>query len=165
MLEQIIQILKTAWPIRVIAPDQFAVYVMFGKWHWNIQPGVYFVVPGLMEVYPVVNTEKVCDFPQMALTTKDGVGILLDGTISYRVIDPYKARFCVESLDFTLQARSMGTICDIISRRNRSETIIQDEIKQLVRDALDEIGESFGFYVVEIDITTNIHAKGIYLSR
>lgn len=165
MIEQLLNVIKTCWPVRIVLPDQKGVYVILGKWHWNKEPGFYFVIPAIMEVYIVNATEQVCDFPQMALTTKDRKGILLDGTISYIVTDPYKALFCVNNLDETLRARTMGALTDFVSRRDRSECIEQDDMQEVINEDLDELQEQFGFEIVKLDITTNINARGLYISR
>jgi len=165
MIDQILKLLRTCWPIRLVLPDQLAVWVIFGKWHKRLNPGLYFIVPAITEIYATEATEQVCDFPQMGVTTKDNIGVLFDGNISYMITDPFKALFCVSNIDLTLRSRTRGAISDIVSRRNRDECIRQDELKAHIMEELEEIEEKFGIELVQIDVTTNIKAKGIYLSR
>ena len=165
MIEQIINLVSTLWPFRVVTLDELGVYVVLSRKYWRVKPGIYPVIPFFIEVHCIGSTEQVCDFPEMALTTKDHKGILLDGTISYTITDQYKALFEVADLDETIQSRTMGALCDAVSRFNRKDIITQDKIKTAVCEDMDELQEQFGFEITQIDITTNIQAIGIYLSK
>jgi regulator of protease activity HflC (stomatin/prohibitin superfamily) len=153
------------WPVRIILPDELGVMAVLGRWHFNLKPMLYVIIPGFMDVHKVTITEQICDFPQMALTTKDGEGIILDGTISYTINDPYKAIFKVHDLDATLQSKAMGAICDIVSRLDRKKCIKQDKLKQQIEEELEEYEDAFGFEIEGVDITTNIKAFSIFLSK
>ena len=164
MIEQILNIIRACWPIRMVLPDQKGVWVFFGKWHKNVNPGLYLIIPAMTDIYTIETTEQVCDFPQMALTTKDNKGLILDGTISYTISDPFKALFKVSNLDLTIRSRTMGAICDYISRQKREDCITQDGTQEAILEDLDEIQDEFGFEIIKLDITTNIQARGIYLA-
>jgi len=165
VIEQILNLIKSIWPVRIIYPDELGVYVLFGKWHWNKGPGLYFIIPSFTEVFKVKATEQVCDFPQMAVTTKDMKGILIDGCLSYVITDAYKAIFKVKDLNFTLMAKTMGAVYNYVSWQNHIDCTKQRAIQQAIFDSLEEVEADFGIEILELDLTTNIKAIGLYISR
>ena len=93
------------------------------------------------------------DIPPQGVITKDNVTITIDTVVFYKVTDPAKAVYEIQSLRKGIEYLAITTIRDIVGKMDLDETFSsRDMINDRLRVILDEATDQWGCRVDRVEI-------------
>ena len=113
----------------VIAKQGFAPVIQrFNKFNRIMQPGLNLMIPFIEQISYCHNLrETVIDIPSQAAVTKDNVKLKIDAILYYQKVDPYKASYGIENLDFSLISLAQTTMRAEIGKLSFDKTFEERE--------------------------------------
>lgn len=161
LIETIIDFLGSLQFFTIITPEDRGVLLRGGKYHHTYKPGFHWHWPIIDEVRVVTVVEQAVDLPEQSVTTKDGIVLLVGGTIRYEIFKPRYALLNVQDYDETLQIIAMGSLLSYIARRKRSEILYPEDVEAEILSDLQSDCEHIGLNVVEFRLTNSCEHKVI----
>lgn len=123
-------------------PQSFEYIVeRFGKYHKTLHPGINIIVPFLDQIKHKVSVrERVLEFPEEDVYSRDNVNVVIGAAIYYKVIDSKYASYRVENLDLALRTTIFGQLRSVIGSMDTDEilsnrTVINGKISEQVKEA------------------------------
>ena len=93
------------------------------------------------------------DVPPQNVITKDNVTITIDTVVFYKVTDPAKAVYEIQSLKKGIEYLAITTIRDIVGKMDLDSTFSsRDMINEQLRAILDEATDSWGCKIDRVEI-------------
>ena len=93
------------------------------------------------------------DVPPQDVITKDNVTITIDTVVFYRILEPAKAVYEIQSLKNGIQYLSVTTIRDIVGKMDLDSTFTsRDAINDKLRAILDEATDRWGCKIDRVEI-------------
>ena len=145
--------------IKVVRQSEVYIIERLGRFHKVADAGLTIIIPFLDKVRSVVSLkQQTMDIPQQGVITSDNVTITIDTVVFYKITDPAKAVYEIQSLKKGIEYLAITTIRDIVGKMELDETFSsRDQINDKLRVILDEATDAWGCKIdrVEIkDITT-----------
>jgi len=139
--------------IILVEPTEQGARITGGKRYKIIGPGWYFVWPVVQYIVRMDVVTQVVDLPPQTVTTKDGHGLVVSGTIRYRIVDIEKALFAVQDVDKAFSTLALGVILEYISTRNLSECGDIEAVKKELRRGVAEAASGWGLKIEQVYLT------------
>ena len=119
-----------------------------------LPPGFYYYNSCLYNIVEVSLLTKTIDIPSTNLLTNDNMEISIHACAAYRVVDPFRALFAVDNLEWVLQDIGRGVLKQIISC-NRFQDILANhkEIAEEFRSQLETAMSPAGIVISFMDVT------------
>ena len=93
------------------------------------------------------------DVPPQGVITKDNVTITIDTVVFYKVTDPAKAVYEIQSLKKGIEYLAITTIRDIVGKMDLDSTFSsRDMINEELRAILDEATDQWGCKIDRVEI-------------
>ncbi len=126
----------------------------FGAYTRLLQPGLSFIVPFVEGIGRRVNIQEVVlDIPEQSVITGDNVSVLVDGIVYYRVLEPAKAAYAVQSMQNALTSLAMTNIRAVIGEMELDATLSgRERINSQLLKTLDGATEPWGVKVSRVEI-------------
>ncbi|MBQ7525432.1 MAG: SPFH/Band 7/PHB domain protein, partial [Abditibacteriota bacterium] len=135
---------------------QAEVYIIerLGKYHNTAGAGINFIIPFVDRVRAVVSIKtQTLDIPPQNVITKDNVTITVDNVVFYRITDPARAVYGIESLKRGIMYLAITTIRDIVGKMDLDQTFSsRDVINVELCRVLDEATDKWGCKVERVEI-------------
>jgi regulator of protease activity HflC (stomatin/prohibitin superfamily) len=91
VIRLVIDVLRTAWPLRIVYGWERGVYLFCGRAVCTLGPGIKLVCPGLSDVRPVSIVPWIAITPLQSVTLRDGSTLTYSATLTVVVRDPEAA--------------------------------------------------------------------------
>ena len=116
--------------------------------------GVTIIIPFVDRVRSVVSLkQQTMDVPPQGVITKDNVTITIDTVVFYKVTDPAKAVYEIQSLKKGIEYLAITTIRDIVGKMDLDSTFSsRDMINEELRAILDEATDQWGCKIDRVEI-------------
>ena len=126
----------------------------FGAFTRLLQPGLNFIVPYMDRVGRKLNVqEQVQDIPEQSVITKDNATVTVDGVIYFRVMEPEKAAYQVQSLTQALSTLAMTNIRAVVGELELDSALSSRErINTQLLNILDGATEPWGVKVSRVEL-------------
>jgi regulator of protease activity HflC (stomatin/prohibitin superfamily) len=126
----------------------------FGAFTRLLHPGLNFIIPYIDRVGRKLNVqEQVQDIPEQSVITKDNATVTVDGVIYFRVMEPEKAAYQVQSLTLALSTLAMTNIRAVIGELELDAALSSRErINTQLLIILDGATEPWGVKVSRVEI-------------
>ncbi|WP_240654851.1 SPFH domain-containing protein [Rhodovarius crocodyli] len=126
----------------------------FGAYTRLLEPGLSFIVPFVEGIGRKVNIQEVVlDIPEQSVITGDNVSVLVDGIVYYRVLEPAKAAYAVQSMQSALTSLAMTNIRAVIGEMELDATLSgRERINSQLLKTLDGATEPWGVKVSRVEI-------------
>ena len=135
---------------------QYEVYIIerLGKFHKIADAGLTIIIPFVDRVRSVVSLkQQTMDVPPQGVITKDNVTITIDTVVFYKVTDPAKAVYEIQSLKKGIEYLAITTIRDIVGKMDLDATFSsRDLINEQLRAILDEATDQWGCKIDRVEI-------------
>ena len=135
---------------------QLEVYIIerLGKFHKVADAGLTVIVPFMDRVRSVVSLkQQTMDIPPQGVITSDNVTITIDTVVFYKITDPAKAVYEIQSLKKGIEYLAITTIRDIVGKMELDETFSsRDQINDKLRVILDEATDAWGCKIDRVEI-------------
>ncbi len=140
--------------IKVVKQAEVYVIERLGKFHKIADAGLTIIIPFFDHVRSVVSLkQQTMDIPPQGVITKDNVTITIDTVVFYKVTDPAKAVYEIQSLKKGIEYLAITTIRDIVGKMDLDETFSsRDMINNKLRTILDEATDQWGCKVDRVEI-------------
>ena len=140
--------------IKVVRQSEVYIIERLGKFHKVADAGLTIIIPFIDRVRSVVSLkQQTMDVPPQNVITKDNVTITIDTVVFYKVTDPAKAVYEIQSLKKGIEYLAITTIRDIIGKMDLDETFSsRDGINNKLRVVLDEATDRWGCKIDRVEI-------------
>ncbi len=140
--------------IKIVKQSEVYIIERLGRFHKVADAGLTIIVPFLDQVRSVVSLkQQTMDIPPQAVITSDNVTITIDTVVFYKITDPAKAVYEIQSLKKGIEYLSITTIRDIVGKMELDETFSsRDIINDKLRAILDEATDAWGCKIDRVEI-------------
>ena len=140
--------------IKVVRQSEVYIIERLGKFHKVADAGLTIIIPFVDRVRSVVSLkQQTMDVPPQGVITKDNVTITIDTVVFYKVTDPAKAVYEIQSLKKGIEYLAITTIRDIVGKMDLDSTFSsRDMINEELRAILDEATDRWGCKVDRVEI-------------
>ena len=140
--------------IKVVKQSEVYIIERLGKYHKIADAGLTIIIPFIDNVRSVVSLkQQTMDIPPQGVITKDNVTITIDTVVFYKITDPAKAVYEIQSLKKGIEYLAITTIRDIVGKMDLDETFSsRDTINDRLRVILDESTDQWGCKVDRVEI-------------
>lgn len=158
------------WPFRKVQRWERALYIVAGRWMWEIGPGVYPVLWWFCEVHPVSIAEAPCGTARLDITMKDGKLVSVEAVAMARVVDVTQAVCNVEHYA-TSTAQILSAVCADRIAEVEAERMEPEKRGRLLSDLtrwVNKETELFGVAVREVRFTSlvlNLRAHRLLIDQ
>ena len=140
--------------IKVVKQAEVYIIERFGKYYKTADAGLNLIVPFVDKVRAVVSLkQQTMDIPPQGVITRDNVTITIDTVVFYKITDPAKAVYEIQSLKKGIEYLAITTIRDIVGKMDLDETFSsRDSINTHLRQVLDEATDKWGCKIDRVEI-------------
>ena len=140
--------------IKVVRQSEVYIIERLGRFHKVADAGLTVIVPFLDRVRSVVSLkQQTMDIPPQNVITSDNVTITIDNVVFYKITDPVKAVYEIQSLKKGIEYLAITTIRDIVGKMELDETFSsRDQINDKLRVILDEATDVWGCKIDRVEI-------------
>ena len=140
--------------IKVVKQSEVYIIERLGKFHKVADAGLTIIVPFLDHVRSIVSLkQQTMDIPPQGVITHDNVTITIDTVVFYKITDPAKAVYEIQSLKKGIEYLAITTIRDVVGKMDLDETFSsRDNINDQLRVILDEATDQWGCKVDRAEI-------------
>lgn len=140
--------------IKIVKQAEVYIIERLGKYHKIADAGLTIIVPFVDHVRSVVSLkQQTMDIPPQGVITKDNVTITIDTVVFYKITDPAKAVYEIQSLKKGIEYLAITTIRDIVGKMDLDATFSsRDAINDQLRVILDEATDQWGCKVDRVEI-------------
>ena len=140
--------------IKVVKQSEVYIIERLGKFHKVADAGLTIIVPFIDHVRSIVSLkQQTMDIPPQGVITKDNVTITIDTVVFYKITDPTKAVYEIQSLKKGIEYLAITTIRDVVGKMDLDETFSsRDNINDQLRVILDEATDQWGCKVDRVEI-------------
>ncbi len=140
--------------IKIVKQAEVYIIERLGKYHKIADAGLTIIVPFFDHVRSVVSLkQQTMDIPPQGVITKDNVTITIDTVVFYKITDPAKAVYEIQSLRKGIEYLAITTIRDIVGKMDLDQTFSsRDAINDQLRLILDEATDQWGCKVDRVEI-------------
>ena len=132
--------------IKVVSQSEVYVIERLGKFHKIADAGLTFIIPFVDRIRFVVSLkQQTLDVQPQEVITKDNVTIKINTVVFYKVVDPAKAVYEIQSLKKSIEYLSITTTRDIVGKLDLDATfssrdLINEQLKMVLNDATSQWG-------------------------
>ena len=140
--------------VKIVPQAHSYVIERLGKFHKVADAGLTIIIPFVDRVRSVVSLkQQTMDVPPQGVITKDNVTITIDTVVFYKVTDPAKAVYEIQSLKKGIEYLAITTIRDIVGKMDLDSTFSsRDMINEELRAILDEATDQWGCKIDRVEI-------------
>ena len=140
--------------IKIVKQSEVYIIERLGKFHKVADAGLTIIIPFLDHVRSVVSLkQQTMDVPPQGGITHDNVTITIDTVVFYKITDPAKAVYEIQSLKKGIEYLAITTIRDIVGKMDLDQTFSsRDSINDQLRVLLDEATDQWGCKVDRVEI-------------
>jgi len=140
--------------IKIVKQSEVYIIERLGKFHKVADAGLTIIIPFMDQVRSVVSLkQQTMDIPPQSVITEDNVTITIDTVVFYKITDPARAVYEIQSLKKGIEYLAITTIRDIVGKMALDETFSsRDSINDKLRVILDEATDQWGCKVDRVEI-------------
>lgn len=152
LLILVIVILKSG--IKFVPHNHAYVVERFGKYHSTKEAGLNFIVPFIDRIAANRSLkEQAVDIPSQGGITKDNISLTVDGILYFRVLDPYKATYGVDSYIFAVTQLAQTTMRSELGKMELDKTFEErDQLNANIVRSINEASAPWGIQVLRYEI-------------
>ncbi len=140
--------------IKIVRQSEVYIIERLGRFHKVADAGLTIIVPVIDKVRSVVSLkQQTMDIPPQGVITSDNVTITIDTVVFYKITDPAKAVYEIQSLKKGIEYLAITTIRDIVGKMELDQTFSsRDQINDKLRVILDEATDVWGCKIDRVEI-------------
>ena len=140
--------------IKIVRQSEVFIIERLGRFHKVSEAGLTIIIPFVDTVRSVVSLkQQTMDIPPQGVITADNVTITIDTVVFYKITDPAKAVYEIQSLKKGIEYLAITTIRDIVGKMELDETFSsRDQINDKLRVILDEATDVWGCKIDRVEI-------------
>ena len=150
----VIVFIIAAKTIKIVNQSEVYIVERLGKFYKIADAGLTIIIPFVDSIRSVVSLkQQTMDIPPQGVITSDNVTITVDTVVFYKITDPAKAVYEIQSLKRSIEYIAITTIRDIVGKMELDETFSsRDIINDKLRVILDEATDPWGCKIDRVEI-------------
>ena len=150
----VVLIILACLSIKIVRQSEVYIIERLGKFHKIADAGLTIIIPFIDHVRSIVSLkQQTMDVPPQDVITKDNVTITIDTVVFYRILEPARAVYEIQSLKKGIEYLSITTIRDIVGKMDLDSTFTsRDAINDKLRAILDEATDRWGCKIDRVEI-------------
>ena len=150
----IILIVFVAMSIKIVRQSEVYIIERLGKFHKIADAGLTIIIPFIDHVRSIVSLkQQTLDVAPQEVITKDNVTITINTVVFYRIMDPAKAVYEIQSLKKGIEYLSVTSIRDLVGKMDLDSTFSsRDTINDKLRSMLDEATNIWGCSIDRVEV-------------
>ncbi len=132
--------------VKIVRQSEVYIIERLGKFHKIADAGLTIIIPFVDHVRSIVSLkQQTLDIPPQEVITKDNVTITINTVVFYKVVDPAKAVYEIQSLKKGIEYLSVTAMRDLVGKMDLDSTfssrdIINDKLRSILDEAVDKWG-------------------------
>ena len=144
----IILIVFVAMSVKIVRQSEVYIIERLGKFHKIADAGLTIIIPFIDHVRSIVSLkQQTLDVAPQEVITKDNVTITINTVVFYRIMDPAKAVYEIQSLKKGIEYLSVTSKRDLVSTFSSRDTI-----NDKLRSMLDEATNIWGCSIDRVEV-------------
>ena len=150
----IILIVFVAMSVKIVRQSEVYIIERLGKFHKIADAGLTIIIPFIDHVRSIVSLkQQTLDVAPQEVITKDNVTITINTVVFYRIMDPAKAVYEIQSLKKGIEYLSVTSIRDLVGKMDLDSTFSsRDTINDKLRSMLDEATNIWGCSIDRFEV-------------
>lgn len=147
----LIVLIKT---IKIVPQKQILIIERLGKYHKVADAGLNIIVPFLDSVRSVIDLrEQISQIEPQSVISRDNVTMIVDAVIYFVVVDPVRATYEVQNLQWGIEQLTLSALRNSIGALDLDHTLTsRDTINTQLRAALDVATQPWGVKVIRVEL-------------
>lgn len=140
--------------IKIVKQSEVYIIERLGKFHKVADAGLTIIIPFIDRIRSVVSLkQQTLDIPPQSVITRDNVSITIDTVVFYKITDPAKAVYEIQSLKKGIEYLTITTIRDIVGKMLLDQTFSsRDVINDQLKSSLDDSTYQWGCKIDRVEI-------------
>ncbi|MEN0652856.1 MULTISPECIES: SPFH domain-containing protein [Hyphobacterium] len=150
----VLALLIVSMTIKVVPQGMEFTVERFGRYTRKLSPGLHFLVPFFDAVrYKISMRERVLDVPKQEVITRDNAMVSVDAVVFIQVMDPARAAYEVDNLDFAIINLAMTNVRTVVGSMDLDQVLSnRDDINARLLSVIDAATNPWGVKVTRIEI-------------
>lgn len=150
----IILIVFVAMSVKIVRQSEVYIIERLGNFHKIADAGLTIIIPFIDHVRSIVSLkQQTLDVAPQEVITKDNVTITINTVVFYRIMDPAKAVYEIQSLKKGIEYLSVTSIRDLVGKMDLDSTFSsRDTINDKLRSMLDEATNIWGCSIDRVEV-------------
>ena len=159
----IVVILTLLWSIRIVPQQEAWIVERLGKYNRTLYAGLKILIPYIESVRAKISLkEQVLDVEKQEVITKDNAIVSIDAVAYYQVIDPAKAVYNIENLQYAIVQTVQTNLRDIVGGMTLDEVLqSREKINIKIKEALQGVADDWGIVVKRTEVKEIIPPQNI----
>ena len=143
-----------AMSVKIVRQSEVYIIERLGKFHKIADAGLTIIIPFVDHVRSIVSLkQQTLDVAPQEVITKDNVTITINTVVFYRIMDPAKAVYEIQSLKKGIEYLSVTSIRDLVGKMDLDSTFSsRDTINDKLRSMLDEATNIWGCSIDRVEV-------------
>lgn len=143
-----------AMSVKIVRQSEVYIIERLGKFHKIADAGLTIIIPFIDHVRSIVSLkQQTLDVAPQEVITKDNVTITINTVVFYRIMDPAKAVYEIQSLKKGIEYLSVTSIRDLVGKMDLDSTFSsRDTINDKLRSMLDEATNIWGCSIDRVEV-------------
>jgi regulator of protease activity HflC (stomatin/prohibitin superfamily) len=140
--------------VKIVPQKQVKIIERLGKFHSQADAGLNIILPFFDTVRATHDLrERITKIEPQPVITRDNVTMEVDAVIYYLLIDPIRATYEVQNLEWGIEQLTLSALRNVIGSLDLDHTLTsRDAINTQLRAALDSATQQWGVKVVRIEL-------------
>ena len=140
--------------IKIVRQSEVYIIERLGKFHKVADAGLTIIIPFVDHIRSIVSLkQQTLDIAPQEVITKDNVTITINTVVFYKVVDPAKAVYEIQSLKKGIEYLSVTTMRDLVGKLELDSTFSsRDVINDKLRTILDEAASKWGCTIDRVEV-------------
>ena len=150
----ILIIICLLFSVKIVRQSEVYIIERLGKFHKVADAGLTIIIPFVDHVRSIVSLkQQTLDIQPQEVITKDNVTITINTVVFYKVIDPTKAVYEIQSLKKGIEYLSVTSMRDLVGKMDLDSTFSsRDVINDKLRAILDEAANKWGCTIDRVEV-------------
>jgi regulator of protease activity HflC (stomatin/prohibitin superfamily) len=147
-------LLTIARAVKVVPQKQVKIIERLGKFHGTAEAGLTLILPFIDSVRATHDLrERITRIEPQPVITRDNVTMEVDAVIYYLLVDPVRATYEVQNLEWGIEQLTLSALRNAIGLLDLDHTLSsRDTINTQLRAALDSATQQWGVKVVRVEL-------------
>ncbi len=140
--------------VKIVRQSEVYIIERLGKFHKVADAGLTIIIPFVDHVRSIVSLkQQTLDIQPQDVITKDNVTITINTVVFYKVIEPTKAVYEIQSLKKGIEYLSVTSMRDLVGKMDLDSTFSsRDVINDKLRAILDEAANKWGCTIDRVEV-------------
>lgn len=140
--------------IKIVPQKQVMIVERLGKFHKTAEAGLNIIIPFFDSIRAIMDLrEQIMPIEPQSVISRDNVTMQVDAVIYSVIVDPVRATYEVQSLQWGIEQLTLSALRNVIGSLDLDHTLTsRDTINTQLRAALDVSTQPWGIKVLRVEL-------------